>query len=81
MLMLLFKIVDVDDDIDTVLLQGGQVAPPLSGLHIWAAGEGGAVGKTVEAALKMQVPDKDGDMVRYKKSDFQYDVKAGFIRF
>ena len=40
-----------------------------------------AVGKTVEAALKMQVPDKDGDMVRYKKSDFKYDVKAGFLRF
>ena len=40
-----------------------------------------AVGKTVEAALKMEVPNKDGDMVRYKKSDFKYDVKAGFLRF
>ena len=30
-----------------------------------------AVGKTVEAALKMQVPDKDGDMVQYKKADFK----------
>ena len=40
-----------------------------------------AVGKTVEAALKMQVPDKNGDMVRYKKADFKYDVKAGFVRF
>ena len=40
-----------------------------------------AVGKTVEAALKMQVPDKDGDLVRYTKSDFKYDAKAGFPRF
>ena len=24
---------------------------------------------------------KDGDMVRYKKSDFKYDAKAGFLRF
>ena len=40
-----------------------------------------AVGKTVDAALKMQVPNKDGDMVRYKKADFKYDIKAGFLRF
>ena len=40
-----------------------------------------AVGKTVEAALKMQVPDKHGAMVTYKSKDFKYDVKAGFLRF
>ena len=38
-------------------------------------------GKTVKQALKLQVPDKNGDLTKYKKKDFKYDVKAGFLRF
>ena len=38
-------------------------------------------GKTVAQALKLQVPDKNGDMTEYKKKDLKYDVKAGFLRF
>ena len=38
-------------------------------------------GKTVKQALKLQVPDKNGDLTQYKKKDFKYDVKAGFLRF
>ena len=29
----------------------------------------------------IQVPDKDGAMGPYKKSDFKYDVKSGFLVF
>ena len=32
-------------------------------------------------AMKTQVPDKDGNMGKYKKADFKYDVAAGFITF
>ena len=32
-------------------------------------------------AMKTQVPDKDGNMGKYKKADFKYDVAAGFIKF
>ena len=38
-------------------------------------------GKTVDKVIGMQVPNLRGDMVPYKKSDFKYDVKAGFLRF
>ena len=39
-------------------------------------------GKTVLKAMKTQVPDnKDGNMGKYKKADFKYDVAAGFIKF
>ena len=38
-------------------------------------------GKTVLKAMKTQVPDKDGNMGKYKKADFKYDVAAGFITF
>ena len=38
-------------------------------------------GKTAKQALKLQVPDKNGDLTQYKKKDFKYDVKAGFLRF
>ena len=38
-------------------------------------------GKTVTEALTVQVPDKDGAMGPYKKSDFKYDVKSGFLVF
>ena len=31
--------------------------------------------------LNLQVPDKDGNPAKYKKKDFKYDVKAGFLRF
>ena len=37
--------------------------------------------KTVAEALTVQVPDKDGAMGPYKKSDFKYDVKSGFLVF
>ena len=36
---------------------------------------------TSAAAMKTQVPDKDGNMGKYKKADFKYDVAAGFIKF
>ena len=26
-------------------------------------------------------PDKNGDLTQYKKKDFKYDIKAGFLRF
>ena len=35
-------------------------------------------GKTILKAMKTQVPDKDGNMGKYKKADFKYDVAAGF---
>ena len=38
-------------------------------------------GKSVADALTVQVPDKDGAMGPYKKSDFKYDVKSGFLVF
>ena len=38
-------------------------------------------GKSVADALTAQVPDKDGAMGPYKKSDFKYDVKSGFLVF
>ena len=38
-------------------------------------------GKSVADALTIQVPDKDGAMGPYKKSDFKYDVKSGFLVF
>ena len=38
-------------------------------------------GKTVDKVIGMQVPNLRGDMLPYKKSDFKYDVKAGFLRF
>ena len=38
-------------------------------------------GKTILKAMKTQVPDKDGNMGKYKKADFKYDVAAGFITF
>ena len=37
--------------------------------------------RTVADALAVQVPDKDGAMGPYKKSDFKYDVKSGFLAF
>ena len=40
-----------------------------------------AAGKTVAEALTLQVPDKDGAMGSYKKGDFKYDVKSGFLVF
>ena len=38
-------------------------------------------GKSLADALTVQVPDKDGAMGPYKKSDFKYDVKSGFLVF
>ena len=38
-------------------------------------------GKSVADALTVQVPDKDGAMGPYKKCDFKYDVKSGFLMF
>ena len=38
-----------------------------------------AAGETVAKALTIQVPDKDGAMGPYKKSDFKYDVKSGSL--
>ena len=38
-------------------------------------------GKTILKPMKTQVPDKDGNMGKYKKTDFKYDVAAGFITF
>ena len=38
-------------------------------------------GKSILKAMKTQVPDKDGNMGKYKKADFKYDVAAGFITF
>ena len=38
-------------------------------------------GKSVADALTVQVPDKDGAMGPYKKRDFKYDVKSGFLVF